>query len=274
MKTQVILTCFAGRQANMEIGLQYTDKLYAQGDIDEFHIWDFARDECDRIWLPSVAKNRPYIKFITSEKKLKWSDYYTYYTEGRFPNHVIVKIDDDIIFLDTKQFALYIQKTLQYQDECLMMFPSIVNNGVCAYYQQQHGYIPISVGEFPYDCFCGKLWDSGPLCQNLHSYFTNNWKDWIQKSRDSNRLIVHQIGNRISINFFAVTSKNLRIFELVQYREDEHVLSVEATARYRKPLFIDEGFTVAHLTFCRQRETGADEPKIRDMYRKVLEENI
>ncbi len=55
---RVILLTFAGRRDRMALTCEIVERLIARGLIDEWHVWDFTRDEADRRWLleryPSV----------------------------------------------------------------------------------------------------------------------------------------------------------------------------------------------------------------------------
>ena len=429
---KVIITCFAGRKKNMEVLLRYVDKLYSQGDIHEFHIWNFTRNLKDEEWLMNNFKSafydsfteptldmsesyiktnsydyvdtnmlivkgnkkvikfkgehdahilltdaktnkdvaeiclggwgntksvirhckqgitttcfegqicslhksvgitlefndnntinvydngtskcilsllinvnehkdvsslklqvaswnknniwwfieksqkedentHNYVKLYTVHNKNKWLEYYNHYTTKRYPNNVIIKCDDDIVFIDTKEFAQFIRRRLENKTE-ILAFPSIVNNGVCAYHQQNNGVLPTYIDTFPYDTFCGKLWADGKVCQRLHEYFTNQYQEWLNKTYNiKDSVIKHPTGHRISINFFAILSKDLYVFQQIG-NDDEHELTIRMTQDNNKQHYIDSHFTVSHLGFYKQRETGLDENHVLNLYTQL-----
>jgi hypothetical protein len=435
-RPKVIITCFAGRKKNMEVLLRYIDKLHSQGDVDEFHIWNFTRNLQDEEWLlnnfkdtfhdsfteplnnltekyiktnsynyvdtnmnihkgnkkvikfkaehdahilltdtetneevaeiclggwgntksvirhfkqgtpvtcydgqicslhkstditiefnnnnvinvfdngndkcilslvinhkehneitslklnvASWSKNdiwwfiektqkenkeneectNNYIKLYTVYNKNKWLEYYKHYTKQRYPNNVIIKCDDDIVFIDTKEFASFIKRRLENKTD-ILAFPSIINNGVCAYHQQNNEVLPENIDKFPYDTLCGKLWANGKLCQKLHEYFTQQYQEWLNKTYNiKNSIIKHPIGDRISINFFAILSKDLDIFQQIG-NDDEHELTIRITQDIKKHHYIDTHFTVSHLGFYKQRETGLDENHVLNLYTQL-----
>ena len=99
--SKVIFTCIAGRRRYLEILKVYIDQLLKRGLIDECHMWDYTRDPEDAIWLEA--------NFDTIKKpneKYNWHDYYDWYTTERYPDPdtVIVKCDDDIVYIDVDQF--------------------------------------------------------------------------------------------------------------------------------------------------------------------------
>ena len=48
---RVVMSCFAGRRSNIEVLLKYADVLKERGLIHEFHLWNFARNDDDDLWL-------------------------------------------------------------------------------------------------------------------------------------------------------------------------------------------------------------------------------
>ncbi len=51
---KVVLTVFAGRRDRMALLLKHTDRLIADGLLDEVHLWDYCRARDDRAWLHSL----------------------------------------------------------------------------------------------------------------------------------------------------------------------------------------------------------------------------
>ena len=269
---KVILTCFAGRQHNLEILFEYVDQLLTLNLIDQFHLWDFTKYESDATYMKQKVDSRTgWYELKTVENKQSWSEYYEFYAKAGYRETVIVKCDDDIAFMDVDKFASFTQYTFMNK-EFFLVFPSIVNNGVCAFYQQKMGLIPESNSVvFPYDTFNGKLWESGQLCQKLHMFFIENKESWITKTRTLDP-IPHVLGDRLSINLFAIHSDNLGLFLAMPSPslEDEHMLTVVLPVQFQKQCVIYMPFTVSHLAFCQQRVTGLDEPYVLFHYQKLL----
>lgn len=272
--TQIILTCFAGRRSNLEIVFRYTDVLVARGLLSELHLWNFCRVDSDEAWLrewfdePRSSSNRAYIKLFHPVKAESWRDYYHHYTQERYPDHVIIKADDDVVFYDVDAFEGFIQRRLQNQTE-LYAFASIVNNGVAAHVQQQVGLIPPSF-DLPYEPMYGRLWESGSLATSLQEYFIDNRAEWLSKARAmSGTLYRHPLGDRFSINLFAVLSKDLHTFQEIWWADDEGELTTRMPRVYNRQHYMDLAFTVAHLSFFRQRDTGLDEAYLQSRYMAI-----
>ncbi len=66
-----------------------------------------------------------------------WDEYYEYYINSNYnPNDVLIKCDDDVIYLDVHNFASFINEV---KPNSGLYFPNIVNNDVCAYIQMKYG---------------------------------------------------------------------------------------------------------------------------------------
>ena len=189
--------------------------------------------------------------------KTTWIEYYKYYTRARFPNHIIIKCDDDIVYVDVNAFPRFIKHRIALPNH-LLMFANIINNGVCAFYQQSCGLLPASeVGPLPFDTTYGILWSNGELAERVHDYFLSHESEWDARSH-ALPVREYPIGQRISINFFAILSKDLDVFQLVK-EDDEAELSYLMPIFTKRPHCVDMSFFVSHLSFYKQRETSVDE---------------
>lgn len=196
-----------------------------------------------------------------------WNDYYNFYTEERFPNSIIIKCDDDVVFLDPSSFPDFIRYSATSMGDHLFAFPSIINNGVCAHHQQASGLLPVDVfGHLEYAAADGRLWGDGVLCERVHEYFIQNVDSVIQRASELPP-IPHRIGDRISINCFAVRSEDLGCaFNQTDWPDDEGFLSTELTKRLQRSHVIVQSCLVSHLAFHKQRSTGLDEQRCVSMY--------
>lgn len=211
--------------------------------------------------FPAVGFKHPYARLFRVRNKGSWREYYQHYTDQLYPDRVIVKSDDDIVFIDVESFSRFID--LRLSDDSLLLFPSIVNNGFCARHQRRLGYID---DRLPHgDGFSGRLWGDGVLCQRLHEYFHENHEWWLAKARSDLEIVRVPMGERVSINFFAIRSVDLYAFQMV-WDNDEVDLTMELPRKLRRTNSMSVGMTVSHLAFYRQRETGLDEGSALKLY--------
>lgn len=260
-RPKVIVTCFGGREFNLKILNKYIDKLIEQRKIDEFHLWNFTRTPEDDLYVKSLS-NKYIIKPV--EDKKSWGEYYTFYKNSN-DNDIIIKLDDDILFIDVGNFDNFIKE--RRRNNCLLLFPSILNNGVCAYHQQQNGLLPESLHKFKYETWLGEVVMNGKLGTDIHLYFTQNSREFIQKSRNLNKMIDIPIGDRTSINFFAILGKDFKKLEVSP--DDEPSLTIENTKRLNMNNSIFMDFVVSHGAFGGQRTSGLDELYICSLYSKL-----
>ena len=82
-------------------------------------------------------------------------------TYEKFPNHVIIKCDDDILFIDIDSFESYINHRINDKDT-LLLFPSIINNDVCSIFQKDDGLMP-----YKYTIACENCSEPGYFTEKL-----------------------------------------------------------------------------------------------------------
>jgi len=166
-----------------------------------------------------------------------------------YANDIILKCDDDIVYLDLSRLGEYIFFRRQ-RPEFFLVSANVINNGVCAFYQQSLGSIPTELGEFelPSGGFCGSLWNSGAKAERLHDFFLHN-----PRAFGASDIEVIPWNHRLSINFVALLGKDLSHIPDVMH-DDEHDLCYGVRKRAKKQNCIYAGFVVSHLSFWKQEQ--------------------
>jgi len=184
---------------------------------------------------------------------------YHYYTQNsrEYARATFLKCDDDIVFIDLetlKDFVSY-RKTKR---DFFLISANVINNGVCAHYQQALGNIPRDVLELelPRNGLFGSLWESAEKAETLHRYFVENHSRLLVNTSEHflKRMGISPIvewNSRISINFISWLGEDLPHIPYVLL-DDEHELCNEVRARTRKPNCIFLPFVVSHLSFYSQ----------------------
>jgi hypothetical protein len=204
--------------------------------------------------------------------KNAWAEYYQYYNRERYPNptDVIIKCDDDIVYIDVDTFGRHMEFRRAHP-EFLLVFPGIVNNDKCAFYQQQAGLIPAdSVGQMHgapggFDV----LWRDGHMTARLHRHFCDTFDDFRARSAVLPHAVV-PIDHRVSINFFSVLARDLDVFQMVS-ADDEQSLTQRLPGVLRRGHAIDLTHVVAHLSFYKQLETGLDRDAALRWYEAIAD---
>jgi hypothetical protein len=268
----VILTTFAGRRGNLKLLFHYVNQLLAKGSITEFHVWNYTRDTIvDEPWLKRNIIQDPRVKLFEVKNKKSWDEYYSYYTQSKFdPTDVIVKCDDDIVFIDTEKFDSFIQKKRTMVDYPLA-FASIVNNRTCAFVQRMYGFWPPE--EFTDDILT-RLWSNTTVCEFMHQMFIDSFEHFLTFSRKAPHYVLDPV-EHVNINFFAILGKDLGIFQEIKDQPDEDFLSQQTGIHY-----IDMSLVVVHLAFSPQRCDGFNDELfqtkytiLKDRYAKYISTN-
>ena len=145
--SKVYWIVFFGRRALVSLQLPFWRALHAQGLVDEVHLWDYTREDSDREWLyRDVATDASLAPFLRVCKKLPshrkiihWTAVYEYYARTLAPDDVMLKVDDDIVWVDTRRFAAFLEYRRRHADDVFVLAPNVVNNGVNAYFQHHLG---------------------------------------------------------------------------------------------------------------------------------------
>lgn len=212
----------------------------------------------------NTTVNKGFYFMDTCEKS--WKNYYNYYNQEKYKNDIILKCDDDIVFIDINKLPKFIDfiKNNDYD----LVFANIINNGVASFFQQnKYNLIPKDLMnlEYPKNGFCGTLWENGKKAESLHNYFIENYKKFLDYEYN-NEII--PINTRFSINFFGYKGKNWN--KIINcFNDDELILTVTYTKskNFKNILYTD--FYVSHLSFYKQVETGINSNDLIEKYNEL-----
>lgn len=211
-----------------------------------------------RRYIGNPGENMPYFQA------------YQYYARRLpdFAEALFLKCDDDIVYVDLdglNGFIEYRRKNPHY----FVISANVVNNGVCAYFQQVSGALPASLGHFerPPGGFGGTLWTDPDKANSLHDFFlASPTKELPLPSK------VVDWQERQSINFIAWLGRDVQHMALAK-GDDEKMLTVDLPAFLERPTAIYSDFTVSHLSFGPQ-EKGVDVNRLIAAYDAVMREKL
>jgi len=251
----VVFTCFAGRRRYMDVLIPYIQKLVDMKLVNEVHIWDYTRNTDDEKYL-KTAGGAAFQLFSVTDKST-YREYYKYYTSEKYPDPqtVIIKCDDDIVFIDTSRFEEFI-KARRLAEEPIFMSPSVINNPVCMSVQFQRGLLPGFTR--------GAIGMTAQSARQIHKYFLKKYKLFLSDSIRVDKRFSELSSTsqwRFNINFIAVLGKDLDTLygDDAICMDDEHYLGFLAPMLYGRSIMIDLNFVVAHMAYTLQREEGYDE---------------
>jgi len=298
----VVAAIFAGRRDRMGLLLSYLDQLVSTCVLDEVHVWNSTRNIFDEWWVGSLS-SRPGYTVLFPEGNT-WLQAYLYYSTrgmnetlriggevvpGRFApawpgadknNTVIVKTDDDIVYLDVDRFPCFVDY-VRSTPEMFMVHGNIVNNGVTTYYQVHQdpellellpelGKYPSVQMDTPFQYLqygaAGALWENASYAIELHEYFLDHVDRFARKTGPHGEACIvykppkQRMGQgRLSIQFFGARwaafdkiSALLVEAPLIEKAHDEYTLTLVATLLPGTVECIFPQMVVSHLAFGHQ----------------------
>jgi len=298
--TYVVALIFAGRRDRMRINLAYLDRLVAACQLHEVHIWNSTRTAEDARWVQGLVGRKAYSVFFPDPaafptSRERWFAAYTHYGtggggggggagewterfkpqwEGASPdNTVIVKLDDDIVYIDTEQFSGF-ANFVRGHSEMFLVHANIVNNGVAAYYQAQSNQqlrarLPeLTAYRYDRDLTWGRggpLSVNGSMALELHKLFLQKPELFSTRGPLGEACIVYGpaaargVGRgqgRFSVNFFGVRWAAWQGIAsatgMMRFLGDERYLTEVATMNFAATECIYAPLHVAHLSFSQQ----------------------
>jgi hypothetical protein len=236
--------------------------------VDEKHPADISYE---------TVRNKGFYYMETCDK-IPWHNYYTYYDQDQYYEDIVLKCDDDILFIDLEKLPHFID-FVKYHDYDIV-FANIINNGVAAYYQQsKYNLIPGHLMQLEYPVTIniktglavpgleGSLLESGKKAQALHEYFLQNYDRFL--NYDYNREII-PIKTRFSINFFGIKCRD---WHKIRYcgDDDERKLTIDYVQEkgFNNVMYTD--FYVSHLSFAGQSKTGMNVDVLQNKYADLFE---
>jgi hypothetical protein len=218
--------------------------------------------------LFETTQNKGYYLMDTCENN--WKNFYNYYNDEKFKDDVIMKCDDDIMFIDLYKLPKFIQ--FIRNNDYDLVFANTINNGVSAYYQQnKYNLIPpeMMMLEYPNGGCGGSLWENGRKAEALHNYFIDNYTKFLDYDYKED---IIPINSRYSINFFGYKgSKWHKIINAFTDNNDEYFLTVHYVNNNNFKNIYYSDFYVSHLSFGKQIHSGIDLNNVRKKYYHLIE---
>jgi len=263
-----IITVFAGRKPNLAILMKYLRQALSLGIIHEVHLWNYTRNNADDAYVKELADEESHIYCMPVLNKKTWGEYYANYNDSKYEDDIIIKCDDDIVFIDLVKLPAFIQYVRENEDITITT-ANIINNGVIAHYQQnKHNLVPkeLIYLEYPREGLCGSLWESGHKATMLHRHFMANYSNFLNYDYSNDPTI--RIYGRFSINFFGIRGAAWHnIADCCNYGEsDERAITVDLPGKRKYKVMLYFDCYVSHLSFYRQMETKIEYSKLVEEY--------
>lgn len=233
---KVIVTCFAGRKEFMELQLRYMIAILEKFEfVERYDIWNFSWSAADKDWVDSLGQMHPKIRVCRAPfdgiadraGDLASKQFAHFFTEAylseEYRDHLFVKIDDDVVFIDVDRFEEFIKLRIEQSDPFLVS-ADVINND----FQLKNP-------------------------SHLHRRFLATFA---QKTKQKLRVEDFSPNKRLSINFVSWRGKDLphiaREFSNGVGAEDEWRMCHVIPTRLGRSNVIVQNYMVAHLAFGKQ----------------------
>lgn len=288
--TNVIIFTFAGRKPNLDLQIPMVKKILADHPNAQWHLWNLARNDADREFVKSIEGERITVFNGTGRdgfaspaptnepgaKQFGANEHnaaYRRYSQKDYANHLFMKIDDDIVFLETARFGKFVEALDAHRGSCLIA--NIINNGACT---------PITPGIWEgFQKLNLPLLDihmSGKFADMVHNYFFDHTSEMLNQPLE---LIPTE--DWTSINAVGYDWQTLcKVIGTIGKPQPAYLAGRpmhgwglrfgDEGVFQTIPRIIVKGFTAAHLTFGPQNPTKAHLERWYEGYRQLGEQYL
>ena len=269
------LCTFLGREKNIKVLHVYIEEALSKGILDRYYMFDLTRDRRDQIFLikeyhrlRSIYRDKVILVNCQKRKSQfknksigstigKWGDFYGYLSNFD-DNDIIIKVDDDTLFIDVDELEQAL-KTRWENQSAFLMHSNCINNGVCAYYQAMQNIWRFNSDRlklFPEGGIAGPLFLWPELAKDCHEQFLNDI------SQDYSAINQYKLNKniyfnaRVSINFTFMLGKDRDILKKVD-EQDEYLISCRMPQKLGRSNMILGNFITSHHSY------GAQDPLLK-----------
>ena len=277
---------FLGREKNMKILHYYLEEALKNNIIDEYHMFDFSRNNDDHLFIMNefnrlklIYYNKIYLhnyddnEIILKKPRVKtdWNPFYKTISKWS-DNDIVIKCDDDILFIDINSLKNAINDRIEDKISFLI-HSNCINNGVCAYYQKDlFPKLKNELNKYPTGGIMGILFEKPELAYVLHNQFLS---DLLMNMNNLDKYILDDIyiTTRISINFILINGSDLKYLEDVSIH-DEYELSSLIPEKLLRPNKIKGDLITSHLSYTFQDKILLNRPELLLNYKKITEKYV
>lgn len=262
--TRIVFVVFAGRRENLELQRPFIDRLLDTYPGSEYHLWDLTRTPEDAAYLREQASDR--IKVIDHLHpghpiacrnpgrrrgcqcmihRPPFNEPYAWYADrDEYADTVFVKLDDDVVFIETDRFGHLLDAVAEHPNA--VVSANVVNNVVCA--KHDPDLAPIVRDRFGLGDADAPAADRDWWRLHIDPKFARLSHEWMLANPKPTAPLLTRSrpGEALSINFIAFTHPTMNHIAAAISREDR--LGDEGAVDRFLPR-ITLGFRVAHLTF-------------------------
>lgn len=270
---------FLGREKNMLILHPYIEMSIKLDIIDQYHMFNFSRLINDHVFILSeyerlklLYPNKIFIHnseenlllINNKRKKIDWNPFYKNIATTSDDNDIIIKCDDDILFIDIYSLKNAIED--RFNDKISFLIHSnCINNGVCTYYQS-HLFPKLQNELHVYPCggILGIIFEKPEISYAIHNQFSG---DLLLNIDNLNKYLIDNIyiNSRISINFILLNGIDTKYLDTIT-TDDEYMLSSFIPEKLCRPNKINGNLITSHLSYSFQDKVILNRKDIYNNY--------
>jgi hypothetical protein len=163
---KIIAVIPAGREETMQLLAPYL--LAAGGLIDECHLWVNTEKPSDLAYLEKLEASRPaFFRRVASQVPIDGNRSVScfYREEYRQPGTIVIKFDDDIVWMGPNAILNLLEFRIE-NPEFFLVFANIWNNQLCDHLHQRTGLLA-SEPAIEWNC-AGNFWWDGASAEWVH----------------------------------------------------------------------------------------------------------
>lgn len=286
VNNEIVKFCvFAGRKKNIEILHKYIITLLKENIIQEYHIFDFTRNLNDKVFLMEsynklklLFHNRIFIH--NSENKIQninlqydWSPFYKTISKQIFyQNSIIIKCDDDILFIDINGLKNAISERKK-DKKSFLIHSNCINNNICTYYHQDFfNSIKNNINKYPTGGILGPTFENPIYSYIIQKEFLNNCCKNLRNIYNYYLKDIY-INTRISINFILLNGEDCKYFKNTSIN-DEYELSSYYPEKLIRPNKIIGNFITCHYSYSMQEKILSRKNDLKILYSNFTDKYI
>lgn len=234
--------------------------------FDEIRLWINENKIVDREYfeLLKTPKYAFVIPVIRPAEDNTWRHFYSGCTDQ---NTIYVKIDGDVVYVGTNAIKTLLDYRIDHTEPFLIS-ANVINNGICAYYQQYYGSIGKEFGQLTCTSNDQIAYKNNDFVKHLHTLFV----DAIERDVVETFFIPHITLSQypyFSINAISFFGRDLIGKADRMEGGDEGWISQIYPREERRPCVICGNSIVSHYSFFTQREFLNKNTNIFDRYEKL-----
>ena len=246
--------------------IQGKKNLFIKGDVDDSTINSIkikSLGNAEAIWDYKEIVNKDIKLYDTMyRKRPHWYEMYKYYLDYDFS--IIIKVDDDISFIDINRFPEFINFIKKSKHN--VTFPNLVNHAVSLYYNLREGIIPNSLVKRGYQFRSTSLriydyFKDGKTASIIHQYFLDHTDNFT----NNNITPIQLDGLKPSICMFGIKKESFnyvydpRVIWPINGTPEKYEFDDERYTYKLSNNYLYMRFVAVHYAFELQRKKGLGE---------------